>query len=184
MIREQDYEPFANLLALLSEMAVRSRTISAETIEGYFQALEDLPFEAINRHAMLAVRTNGGHFPSVAELAGEEDPEIEAQKAFEDISRLVCSFVGMGFGETSMTAIQIKLANEDKEDLIPLVRTWGAEIAYGTNPTATRAQFIRAYKADTTKRRKELIAQRLNLLPEGQRKELKEWTGKIAKKSA
>ncbi len=181
MTRAQDYEPFARLLALLSEMSLRNREISAETIEGYFQALEDLTFEEINRNAMLAVRTNGGHFPTVAELAGEEDPEIEAQKAFETISQLVCSFVGFGLGESSMTAIRIKLEKAKQEHLVPLIRIWGSEIAYGDNPTATRAQFIKAFKADSARQRKELIARRLNLLPEAQQKELKAWTRKIAK---
>jgi hypothetical protein len=71
---------------------------------------------------------------------------MDADEAYALIEDLMTSFYAPELSMSSMNVIRIKLEERGKDFLFPLVRRWGAEIWYGDNPTATRAQFRNVYE--------------------------------------
>lgn len=141
-----DHTDFAALMAGLGE--TYGTTLSDERIRIYWMALKDLSLEEINRNATTHIRTNK-FFPKPCELRGESEEQLERQ-AMQDITfveRLCLDFLSPGFQQSGMVAVEEILKEQKKDYLVSLVRDWGAEIWNQSNPTATRAQMLRAYKA-------------------------------------
>ena len=148
MIREKDYEAFTKFMIQVGA-ATPQGVPSVEKIEGYFQLLEDLDLETVRQNTLLAVRTKG-FFPMIPDIRreSEEYAEPRAQEAYGILEELIEAYYMPGFGESSCTVIEMKLKERGRTDLIPQFYRWGKEIVNSQNPTATRAQFLKTYKAE------------------------------------
>jgi len=164
MNRENDFIRFTQLMALLNEMSGKSRDITEETIEGYFQALKDLDYQQIEMNGYVAIRTKG-FFPLVADLAGnfDKDNSAEAQDAYAFLEKAIISHSFL----YARPELEASLERNGYEHLIPMLTPWAEEIALTQNKTSTRAQFIAQYKgrADMNKIR-QLKGQYHKSLPE------------------
>jgi len=166
----QDFDRFTKLMLTIGEATPQGKP-SPEKIEIYFRCLEDMNYEAVKQNAMNHLRYEK-FFPTISELRNEAQLEIQAQEDYAIIKQLCQDFLFAGFGRSGTEAIRLMLEERGKGYLMPMVRRWGAEIANGYNPTATRAQFLRAYKADAQRDR----------LPGSERKELPEPVKALAEK--
>lgn len=70
------------------------------------------------------------------------------EQAYSIIKDMFDRFYSPEFNSCAGQIICDKLAKQGYSDLIPFAETWGLEIAYAQNPTATRAQFIKSYEAE------------------------------------
>lgn len=143
MIREVDYIEFAKLLALLNDMSNDTKNITEETIEGYFQVLQDMEIETLKQNGFITIRTTG-RFPSVPQLRGkfDKDNSDEAQEAYAFLEKVVISR-----GHQNIELIKESCTRNGWEHLIPYLDQWAPEIGTTDNVIATRAQFINQYKA-------------------------------------
>jgi len=162
MNRQDDYIRFTQLIALLNEMSGKSREITEETIEGYFQALKDLDYEQIEMNGYVAIRTKG-FFPLVADLAGNKNDSAEAQDAYARLEKAIISHSFM----YARKELEASLTRTGFEHLIPILDQWAEEIATTQNKTNTRAQFIGQYKGRAEMNRiRQLKGQYQKALPE------------------
>ena len=83
---------------------------------------------------------------------------MQAQEDLDMLRSLCEMFVFEGFGQTGYNILEMKLSEKGRLDLLPFVNRWGNELVYSDNPTATRAQALKALKAEKT-------SQILNRLP-------------------
>lgn len=140
----------------------RSKPVpDSEMIEFYFSVLQDLELSEIRENALKYYRnTKGGWFPSVAELRQGEDPEVKAMSDFRLLKDLVESYCGYGIGQSGMRAVNIRLETMKRTDLLPLLNEFRDELYTNDNPTATRAQFLKAHKAiETIKENNRLLVE-------------------------
>ena len=151
MKRQDDYVRFTGLMALLGEGCKPNEQPSDERIEIYFRALADMPIEKVEQNALECLRRNSW-FPSIPEIRNElsknEEIEAQAQKDYALIEHFCCEFLFPGFYQAGLVAIEEQLKSRKKENLLPMVRRWGGEIVNTTNPSAVRAQFLNAYRAE------------------------------------
>jgi hypothetical protein len=149
-VKADDYKAFAELLIKMWRVSSNGRNGKLPDdgiIEFYFAALQDVTLEQIRQNGLLHFRKNkGGWFPSVAELLQGEDVEALALMDYQYLSDVMDSFCGFGFGLASQRAIEIKLEKDGKQHLKPMLMQFHREIISNDNPTATRAQFLKAYK--------------------------------------
>lgn len=110
----------------------------------------NLSFEEIEERGKNAILREGW-FPKLNELFGVDD-EALAQEDFQLLDHLVDAFLYPDFVQVGMGVIKQKLRRQGKVYLVPLLQKFGAEIANKFNPTATRAQFLKAHKANTKAR--------------------------------
>ena len=154
----QDLKLFGELMIKMSEVAAGNEDMkrpSKEKIEMYFEALKDLSLEIIHRQAVIHFQREK-FFPAICELRPQVDDEVEAQQAFEDIKEAVLNLYDPMLGTAALVAVQEHLKNRDREHLIKMLPSWGAEIAYSEKMGVTRAQFIKAYVAEKKIKLKEL----------------------------
>ena len=178
MDRKNDFKEFAGMMATMAE-ALPGSKLSPEKIEIFFQALQDMDLETIKQRMLDHLRYNK-FFPTVAEIRNE-DPELNAQEDYKLIERLCRDFIFEGFQRSGMQAIDMKLRDMGKAYLMPMVMDWGSEIVYGGNPTATRAQFLKAYKAEQKHLRLKAADERA-ALEQPKLKQLTDKSGKGVKK--
>jgi hypothetical protein len=141
-----------NLSALLetfyemSAKTAKSEPPSKELKKGYFELLKDLDFEAVNKNGFDHFRKNR-YFPAACDLRGDTDKinEAKADSAYRLVEFLMREFYFEGYGESCMNTIELKLKAWNETDLLPLLKRWGREILEGSNPSATRAQFLKSY---------------------------------------
>ncbi len=150
MNRDRDFGRFTAFMISLGK-ATPQGVPDPQKIEIYFRLLEDMPIEVIEKNAMEAVRRKG-FFPMIPEIRHDPDVEkqfeLEAQESYRILEDTIDAYYHPGFGESSCTVIEMKLKERGRTDLIPQFYRWGKEIANGQNPTATRAQFLKTYKAE------------------------------------
>ncbi len=158
MNRNNDFERFNKLMVKINELTP-GKDITPTAIDGFFDCCEDLDFETVEHNCMSYVKMVG-FFPKVPDMRGEtqEDIELQAQEDLDMITRLCEMFVFDGFGQTGYNILKMKLEDKGRSDLLPFVNRWGNELVYSNNPTATRAQALKALKSEKT-------SQILNRLP-------------------
>ncbi len=147
MNRKNDYEKFSQMLFKLDQITP-GKDITPTAIDGYYQCCEDIDFETIEKNCMKYVQMVG-FFPKVPDMRGEtkEDLDIQAQTDLDYVKSLVEAYIFDGFGQTGFNIIKMKLEKKGRLDLLPFANRWGYELAYSDNPTATRAQALKALKA-------------------------------------
>ena len=155
MDRKIDFKRFTVLMATLGE-ATPGENPSSEKIEIYFRCLQDMPFEEVEKNALNHLRFHK-FFPTIAEIRGERDPELEAQEDFKLLSDVLDRFYAPEIHGSAMRIIEMKLEESGRSDLVPMLRRYGTEIYYGDNITATRAQFIKARKVEIERDRVDMI---------------------------
>lgn len=143
------------------------KDITPSAVDGYFDCCEDLDFEVVEHNCMSYIKTVG-FFPKVPDMRGEtqEDIELQSQADLDMLKSLCDMFVFDGFGQTGYNILQMKLKEKGRSDLLPFINRWGYELVYSDNPTATRAQALKALKSEKT-------AKILDRLPVKSSKELK-----------
>jgi len=146
---KENKDKLFRLMAIWGEMTPGERP-TPEKMEGYYRiaVLCSFTFEQIEKRGNLSIKRNG-YFPKVDELFNDEqDLELRAQEDYAFLKGLCQNLLFAEFATCGTGIIKMKLKEAKKEYLIPMFDIWGAEIAYDGNPTATRAQFLRAYKAE------------------------------------
>ncbi len=148
MKRNNDFEKFNKLMVKINELTP-GKDISPTAVDGYFEVCEDIDFEIIEKNCMKYVQMVG-FFPKVPDMRGEtaDDLELQAQADLDYVKSLVEAYVFDGFGQTGFNIIKMKLEKKGRLDLLPFANRWGHELAYSDNPTATRAQALKALKSD------------------------------------
>lgn len=84
---------------------------------------------------------------SIERAAAKAMGFLDADGAFALLSDLLDNFYMLGLGETSYKVIYGKLKERNQPELLRYFRSFGAEIYNRENPSATRAQFKRAYES-------------------------------------
>jgi len=112
----------------------------------YFEILKDLDFETVNKNGFDHFKKNR-YFPAACDLRGEIDKinEAKADHAYRIIEFVMKKYFIPEFPQTSMNIIKHKLNLWNESALLPLADRWGMEIFEGSNPSATRAQFLKSY---------------------------------------
>ena len=134
-------------MAMIGE-ATPGESPSPEKIRIYYEVLKDMDFEIIKNNAINYLRNKKAFFPFPCDLRNDPDPDEQAQAAFAYVEKLVDTFLYDGLQTAGMTAIKLRLEKDNKMHLLPLVQAFGVEVAEKSNITATRAQFLKAYKAE------------------------------------
>ena len=147
-------EDLANFTLLMKKMGKATtegsnedRNPSDERISIYFDFLADVPFDqvalAANKHF-----NKSRKFPGICDLNGNAESDIESQAidAFETIGKAFLSGHHPDGGQHARIAIDY-LKKVHKENIAPFLYQWGWDIVHSENPTATRAQFIKSFKA-------------------------------------
>lgn len=147
MTRSKDFQNFAKLMISLGT-ATPKGIPTPETIESYYMLLEDMDFQTVKDNAVYAVRQKG-FFPMVSDIRRDQDAqkilEAEANEAYKILETLLERYFWPGMGETFANIVKDKLNEMGKPELLPMLYRWGSEIHNGTNPSATRAQFLKSY---------------------------------------
>ncbi len=148
MNRNDDFEKFNKLMVKINELTP-GKDITPTGVDGYFECCEDLNFEVVEKNCMKYVQMVG-FFPKVPDMRGEtqEDLELQARADLDLVTHLVENFLFEGFGSVGLNVVKIKLEEKNRLDLLPFASRWGHELAYSDNPTATRAQALKALKTD------------------------------------
>lgn len=139
-----DDTAFGKILSVLGECF--NKEVSQDMFNFYFEALRDVSIEVIKRNALLYINTAGKmKFPIPGDLRDSGDSE--AIDAWNTINRLIDAVYDPAFHMASMMAIKSQLESHGKSHYWQFVQQWGNEILDGSNPTATRAQFLKHYQA-------------------------------------
>lgn len=150
MTRSKDYARFSQFLISLGTGTPQGIP-TPEKIESYFMLLEDMDFETVKANAIYAVRKKG-FFPMISDIRREAEArnflEAEADKAFRIIETILERYFWPGYGESFSNIAKDKLSEMGRPDLLPLLLRWGGEIYSGTNPSATRAQFLKSFQIE------------------------------------
>jgi len=156
MTREKDFEQFTKLLIGIGKASPQGEP-DPEKIEAYFQLLEDMDFETLRQNTIRAVREKGW-FPMISDIRRTDEKnelmELEAQKAWDILERAF-DYYFPGFG-CSLDIVLRKLDEWNRPDLKDYVRSFGLEIVNQTNLPATRAQFLKSFKARKAEKHLEL----------------------------
>ncbi len=150
MQRAKDFDKFNKMLVKINRITP-GKDITPDAVDGYFRCCEDLDFETVEHNCFSYVKMVG-FFPKVPDMRGEtqEDIEIQAQADLDMLTSLCDMFVFDGFGQTGYNILKMKLEEKGRSDLMTFVNRWGYELVYSDNPTATRAQALKALKAEKT----------------------------------
>ena len=167
---EADKKRFVQLLAMLGELY--NKNISGPLQEFYFVALQDLEYEKIHKNALNFVNTkkNFKGFPDPGDLRNEETKALES---YNIIKEMMIRFYDPTFHKATLEIIKDRLERSRMDYMFPLLQRWGDEIMNGSNPSATRAQFLKSYQTDTSirkrlpsKRQSEKISENINKIIE------------------
>jgi len=142
-MKESDNQKFSQLMAIASE-ATPGNQPSDEKIKIYFEALRDLEFDYIRENTINHLRTKH-FFPHICDIRNEPTEEEMANKAFQEVEDLLNKFYDPGLHSVTLGIIKSRTSKE----CFKLIQRFGTEIFYAENITASRAQFIKAYIADT-----------------------------------
>lgn len=119
-----------------------------ETSEIWASILKKIPDEifieactAICKQTKSPQNVPGEILKIARELAGELTPE----QAYTVIKEYYDRFYSPEFNSTTNMVIRVKVAASHPQ-LLPFLASWGMDIASSSNPTATRAQFIKSYE--------------------------------------
>jgi hypothetical protein len=168
---DKDRLPFSALLNALHSSFPNSKPPSDDTINLFFMGLADMTLDEVQNSAAAYVRTNK-FFPTIADLHGV-DNNNQSSIEYDYLHQIIEDFYWPELGEASRNIIEIKLKEAKKEHLIPMALRYGNEIAYSTNPTATRAQMIKLIESEAKTERNQLPGgksiqiQGLNLMLDG-----------------
>lgn len=72
----------------------------------------------------------------------------DADSSYAIIENLMNRYYHPEIGKCMSEYIESKLVDMGRRDLVPLFYKWGGEIYSGSNPTATRAQFKKAFDTE------------------------------------
>lgn len=148
---EQDRPEFAALILQMAEISANKsgENVSDAFISFYFEILKDMELPEIRSNAAIYFRNaKPAFFPSPADLRNEGDPEQIAVQAFARIEDYLNKYYAPEIGACMMKVIEEKMQKAGEKHLIGYLYKWGPEIVNGGNPTATRAQFIKSFRAD------------------------------------
>ena len=141
-------ETFANGITAIHTTHNKLREPDTETAKLWSAMLKDIPDDIFMEACMqICQQTRSpqnipGEILSISrELAGELTPE----QAYTVLKEYYDKYYSPDFNATSNHVINGMVA-KDHPQLLPFLQRWGMEIANGTNQTATRAQFIKAYE--------------------------------------
>ena len=145
---ESDYENFAALMLQISTAAIgKKEKPSNEQINFYFECLKDLPFDRIKTNAIGHFKTGSGFFPAVSELRGAND-NTAALRDLQELENVTDAVSGNCFSSRlSAIAIGNHFRARGKEYMIPLALQFAPDIQGQSNPSATRAQFLKAWQS-------------------------------------
>lgn len=146
MNRKKDYVRFVLLMQTIAETCPGEKP-STDKCELYFKLLQDMDYETIEKRMSDHLRFNK-FFPTISEIRQEPDLEVIANRDYAIIEELIKNFLFPEFMQCGVGLIEDKLTKKEKAHLIPIFRNWGSEIMNNRNPTATRAQFIKAHIAE------------------------------------
>jgi len=123
------------------------KDISDERVLMYWEALKDLEWEEFKVNVSRHIKINK-FFPLPSELRDSDDPEAIANQDFDIIVDLMNKFSFDGFQQCGSAIIELKLKEMNRIDLYDPYQRWGSRILNDNNPSALRAQFIRARSAE------------------------------------
>lgn len=142
-----DYDKFSELLFQIASICISSDKLTHEKVEFYFELLKDLEFDKIKQNSIDYLRTEKKpFFPSPAILRG--DTQEKAIEAYNIITEMMNQFYSPDFHGITLGIIRNRLKESGRSSLFPLLQKWGDEITSGTNPSATRAQFLKTYDTE------------------------------------
>lgn len=151
-----EFQKFSNLLLQISAVCINPNELTQEKTEFYYELLQDIPFDQIKQSATDYLRSEKKpFFPSPAILRG--DTQEKAIEAYNIISETMFGFYAPELGPASFTAMHHRLEKLGHSTLSPLLQRWGVEILAGNNPSATRAQFLKAYTTETKTAEKKML---------------------------
>jgi len=133
-----------------------------ETAKLWAEMLLEIPDELFMEACkQLCIRTKSPqNIPGeIIEIAKGLSGELTAEQAYSIIKDYFHKFYSPDFNMLTGNIIRERIGGEHPE-LLPFVEKWGLEIAHAQNPTATRAQFIKAYQPERQliERKKQLTA--------------------------
>jgi len=137
---DNDKREFVDLMYTLSK-GFRKQT-DEKTVELYWIMLKDLTLETVKLRIMNHLK-NEKFFPAVCEIRQDVKPEEQAQADYVLLEDLVSKYVFLDFPMAGRNAVQMKLEEKGRGDLVPFLDRWGGEMLTTTNPTATRAQLVK-----------------------------------------
>jgi hypothetical protein len=147
------------LLETFFEMSVKTAKSvppTGELKKLYFDILKDLDFETVNRNGRDHF-TRNRYFPAACDLLGNSERlnDARADRAFRLVEHLMNEFYDPAFQQACMAVIVSRVEMWEKADssvkelnLIHLVKRWGLEIWEKSNPSATRAQFLKSFSLE------------------------------------
>lgn len=139
---------YANGVAAILTTHIKLREPDTETAKLWAAMLKDIPNEIFMEACMqICKQTRSpqnipGEILSISrELAGDLTPE----QAYTVLKEYYDKYYSPEFNSCTNQVIRDKV-EKHHPNLLPFLQRWGMEIAGGSNPTATRAQFIKAYE--------------------------------------
>ena len=133
------------LWAEISAGNEQMKEITPVKVELYFNCLKHLSLEQIIDRVEVHFKKNRW-FPQPCDFF--EQNGKEAIEAYNLIKELMDNFYDPTIGSCCLIAMDEHLKQINKEYLKPILLKWGCEIYEGSNPTATRAQFLKSYETD------------------------------------
>jgi len=145
-----DLERFTIFMNQLAEVCKEKDPPSDDKIKGYFILLMDMEFDDILANAYESVKHGENWFPSPMAMRGEDKLEYYADQAYMVAKQILADHFYPDFPATSLKVVRRKLNDVGLGGYFDIVNEFGLEMLNGDNPTATRAQFRRAFKSIAT----------------------------------
>jgi len=163
-------DTFAKGITAIFSAWVELKKPERDTIALWFEWLNEIPDDIFMQSCQkICMNTGfkpqnipGEIFKAAKELSGELTPE----QAYAIIDDYFKKYYSPDFNMLTGNIIRERLGKE-YPNLLPLAEKWGIEIAGGSNPTATRAQFIKNYEHEV-----KLIENKTKQLNSGELKKL------------
>jgi len=148
-MQEKDKADLHKQMRLWAEISAgneQMKEITPIKVELYFSCLKHLTLDQIIDRVEAHFKKNRW-FPQPCDFI-DDNGEVEATEAYNLIQELMDNFYDPTLGSCCLVAMQERLKDMNKEYINPLLLKWGSEIYERSNPTATRAQFLKAFKTD------------------------------------
>lgn len=140
-----DLERFTRFMHELASGCKEKDPPGADKIKMYFVVLMDMEFDDIRENAFQYLRTKPNWFPGMDDLRGVERIEHYADQAYLKAKQIVSDYFSPDFPQSSLKVVKRQLDKVGLGGYFELIDEFGYEMLKGTNPTATRAQFKRAF---------------------------------------
>lgn len=140
-----DLEKFTEFMHQIAEGCKEKEPPSKDKIKMYFVVLMDMDFIEIQENAFAYLRTKPNWFPGMDELRGVDRIEHYADQAYLKAKQIVSDYFYPDFPQTSLKVVKRELEKVGLAGYFDIVNEFGYEMLTGYNPTATRAQFKKAF---------------------------------------